>query len=56
MVRDWPEKVARLRAGNWLTVPTVQHYFGSWNAAIEAAGLTPRPPWRPRKAGGATIR
>jgi hypothetical protein len=33
----------------------VQHCFGSWNAAIEAAGLTPRP-WRPRKTGAATMR
>jgi hypothetical protein len=56
MARGRPEKLARLREGDWPTVPTVQHYFGSWNAAIEAAGLTPRPRWRPRQTGGATIR
>jgi hypothetical protein len=55
MVRGRPEKVARLREGDWPSVPTVQHCFGSWNAAIEAAGLTPRP-WRPRKTGAATMR
>ena len=56
MARGRPEKLARLRERDWPCAPTVQHYFGSWNAAIEAAGLTPRPRWRPPRTGGATRR
>jgi hypothetical protein len=54
MTRARPEKVARLREGDWPSVPTVQNYCGSWSAAIEAAGLTTRPRWRPRKNGDAS--
>jgi hypothetical protein len=46
MARGRPEKLARLHEGD--SVPTVQHYFGSWSAAIKAAGLTPRPRSRPK--------
>jgi hypothetical protein len=55
MARGKPEKEARLREGDWSSVPTVQNYFGSWSAAIEAAGLTPRPRGRPRKTGDVVV-
>jgi hypothetical protein len=32
--------------------PTVVRVFGSWNAAIHAAGLTPRPRGRPACSRG----
>jgi Homing endonuclease associated repeat len=32
------------RGGNWPHVSTVQEIFSSWNAAVEAAGFTPREP------------
>lgn len=38
-----PEKAERFeRDQAWPWVNTVQRYFGSWNAAIEAAGFEPR--------------
>lgn len=39
--QDW--RVARYRLGDWPSVRTVAHHFGSLSAAIAAAGLTPRP-------------
>src|SRR5206468_3426399 len=38
--QDW--RIARYRQGDWPSVRTVAHHFGSLLAAIEAAGLTPR--------------
>ena len=38
--QDW--RIARYRQGDWPSVRTVAHHFGSLAAAIEAAGLTPR--------------
>ena len=35
--------------GLWPTGRQVTRAFGSWNAAIQAAGLVARNPWRPRK-------
>lgn len=36
------QRLERFRAGNWPTFMTVIEAFGSWNAAIEAAGCAPR--------------
>src|SRR5436309_9547643 len=38
--QDW--RIARYRQGDWPSVRTVAHHFGSLSAAITAAGLTPR--------------
>lgn len=50
--RDWspaqarrggrPDVVAIFEAGDWPHSSSVSHLFGSWNAAIVAAGFTPR--------------
>lgn len=34
--------------GDWPTARQVVGRFGTWNAALEAAGYTPRPAHRPR--------
>jgi hypothetical protein len=39
--QDW--RIARYRQGDWPSVRTVAHHFGSLATAISAAGLTPRP-------------
>jgi hypothetical protein len=36
------ERARRFREGDYPVLAMVQHVFGSWNAAIEAAGFTPR--------------
>jgi hypothetical protein len=41
--RGMDEGVDEWRSGAWPSTVTVQNYFGSWNAAIEAAGFTPTP-------------
>ena len=59
-VNDWnPAKAARLghwerralyqqRRVDWPHASVVQRAFGSWSAAIEAAGLQPRERGKPR--------
>ena len=42
-------KAGRYRSGQWPSADTVRNHFGSFGAAIEAAGLHPRP-------GGADVR
>lgn len=42
---DW-----RPAVGDYPSTSAVEERFGSWNAAIRAAGFTPRPPGRPRVA------
>jgi hypothetical protein len=39
-----PDRAERHAAGDWPFASTVVAYFGSWNAAIEAAGWRSRPP------------
>jgi hypothetical protein len=39
--QDW--RIARYRLGDWPSVRSVAHHFGSLSAAIAAAGLIPRP-------------
>lgn len=41
---DKPEKADKFSEACWPHVVTVQSYFGTWNAAIKAAGFEPRPP------------
>ena len=36
-------KAGRYRSGQWPSADTVRNHFGSFGAAIEAAGLHPRP-------------
>lgn len=51
-VADWcpyiarpdEQRAARFKQGGWPSKTTVIDEFGSWNAAIAAAGLTPRSP------------
>lgn len=38
------QRAQRFEAGHWPWSTQVVHAFGSWNAAIEAAGFTPRAP------------
>lgn len=52
---DWNATLARRfgrpdRPVDFPSVETVQRVFGSWNAAIRAAGFEPRPVGRPLKA------
>jgi Homing endonuclease associated repeat len=35
-------RLERFRSGSWPAASVVNRHFGSWNAAIEAAGFTPR--------------
>jgi len=42
----------RKRDGEWPTAETVRDLFGTWNAAIAAAGLTPREPGKRRSFKG----
>jgi hypothetical protein len=37
------EGIERYVSGGWPSASTVEDYFGSWNAAIKAAGFGPRP-------------
>jgi hypothetical protein len=52
---NWNPTVSRSRGdsrfelGDWPTQATVQAKFGTWNAAMAAAGYDPRPPHAPRK-------
>ena len=39
------DRAALRRAGDWPATNTVVGKFGTWNAAIVAAGLEPRQPW-----------
>jgi Homing endonuclease associated repeat len=41
---EWRKRATLFRIGEWPTPRTVTEAFGSWNNAIEAAGLTPRLP------------
>lgn len=41
---EWRKRATLFRIGEWPTPRTVTEAFGSWNAAIEAAGYTPRLP------------
>jgi len=47
-----PDRAERHAAGDWPFASTVSRYFGSWSAAIEAAGWRSRPrgDWRPPAA------
>jgi hypothetical protein len=36
-------RVARFYAGDWPSITTVRHHFGSLNAAVREAGFEPRP-------------
>lgn len=45
------ERAARFAAGKWPSRWSVVHEFGSWNAAIEAAGFAPRARGRARGSG-----
>lgn len=51
-----PEKAERFHAGSWPFVSTVQARFGSWNAGIAVAGLSPAAPgqYRTNRQGRAT--
>lgn len=40
--RDHLHRVERYETGNWPSHATVTYHFGSWNAAIEAAGFSAR--------------
>lgn len=42
-----PEKAERYRSGSWPALSVVQYVFGSWNAAVTAAGFSPNPSGRP---------
>lgn len=44
-----PDNAVRFRRGNWPTTNTVVRKFGSWNAAIAAAGHQPRAVGRPKR-------
>lgn len=45
--RAWLGRALRFDDGDWPWVGSVSKRFGSWNKAIEAAGFTPRPSYRP---------
>jgi hypothetical protein len=44
--RLWHEKAARFDAASYPSNDTVRRFFGSFNAALEAAGFESRPPGR----------
>lgn len=50
---DWTPSRGRVRdsvlRGHWPTGRQIIRLFGSWNGAMKAAGIKPRPPWRPKK-------
>ena len=55
-LQEWARELGRtptakmaLKAGAKVSCWVVQREFGSWSAAIRAAGLTPNPGGRPRK-------
>ena len=50
---EWRKRAHLFRVGEWPSPRTVTEVFGSWNSAIEAAGLTPRLPSQ-RTARGVT--
>lgn len=59
--RVHPPAVARLmrkrfESGDWPTPPTVANYFGSWNAALVAAGFEARSAGAHRGPGSASAR
>jgi hypothetical protein len=45
-----PDRAERHAAGDWPFASTVVRYFGSWGAAIEAAGWHSRPPGNAQEA------
>ncbi len=45
-----PDRAERHAAGDWPYYRSVVDYFGSWSAAIEAAGWHARPPGNPQEA------
>lgn len=52
--QDW--RVARYYEGDWPSIATVRHHFGTLNQAVRAAGLAPRAPGQhaspePRRGG-----
>lgn len=42
-----PWRAERYLAGDWPSLPTVRHHYGTLTAAVRAAGLEPRPQTEP---------
>ena len=51
----WQEKAARFADGTYPSNDTVRRFFGSFNAAIAAAGFPPRPEGRTPRASAPPV-